>query len=141
MWGEARLVVQNELAELERLAEFLSQFGTEHNLSEDLSFELNLALEEIFCNIVKHGYQDEACHQITVSLALSEGTVSLSVADDAPAFNPLEAPEPILDRPLEDRPIGGLGIHIVRRVMEDVEYRREGDRNILLMKKRVEKNA
>lgn len=137
MGTEDRLVVRNELDELERLSMFLSAFGEEHGLSEDFSLELNLALEEIFCNIVKHGYEDDGRHEIAVTLGLNEGMVLLSVEDDAVAFNPLDAPEPVLDGPIDTRPIGGLGVHMARTVMDDIEYRREGDRNLLVMKKRV----
>lgn len=136
--GTDRLIVHNELAELERLSEFLSEFSKKHCLSEDLSLDLNLALEEIFCNIVKHGYTDEERHEIAVALDLNEGMVSLFVEDDGIAFNPLDALAPVLDGPVEKRPIGGLGVHMVRTVMDDVEYRRQGGRNLLVMKKRVE---
>ncbi len=126
MGTQDRLIVRNELGELERLSEFLSKFGEEHSLPEEFSLELNLALEEIFCNIVKYGYQDKARHEIAVALGLQEGTVSLSVEDDAVAFNPLDAPVPALEGPVDTRPLGGLGVHMVRAVMDDIEYRREG---------------
>jgi anti-sigma regulatory factor (Ser/Thr protein kinase) len=63
--------------------------------------------------------------------------VTVTVEDDGVPFNPLEATEPDLDRPLEERSIGGLGIHLVKNLMDDVEYRREAGRNYLVMRKRV----
>ena len=98
---------------------------------------LNLALEEILVNVIAHGYQGSADHQIIVRLALDDGEVRAEVEDDARPFNPLEAPEPDLSKPLEERPIGGLGIHLTRKMMDGLVYRRQGDKNLLVMRKKV----
>lgn len=140
MRAQDRLVVRNELAELERLSGFLSAFWEKHRLPPDLELDINLAVEEVFCNVVRHGYQDAAAHEIVVCLLLEDGLLSVSVEDDGVAFNPLEAPAPVLDGPLDERPVGGLGVHLIRSVADDVKYRREGNRNHLVLKKRMESN-
>jgi anti-sigma regulatory factor (Ser/Thr protein kinase) len=92
-------------------------------------------LDEIVINIIAHGYDDEHEHQIRVSLALEGDILAIQVEDDGKPFNPLEVPPPNLDLPIDDRPIGGLGIFIVRSTVNEVEHRREGGRNILTMQK------
>ena len=134
MSAEATLTVRNELAELERLSQFLARFWAENHLPEDLEFNTTLALEEVFANVVLHGYQDSSPHEITVKVAFQDGAVVLSVEDDGIAFNPLDAPPADLTQGLEDRPVGGLGIHLVRSLMSEVTYKRVGGRNHLEMK-------
>lgn len=131
------ILVQNTLAELGPLSEFLSRFWVQNGLPEDLEMDINLALEEVFVNVIRYGYPDSSKHDIRVSIALENGVVSLTIDDDGIAFNPLDAPAVDLQAPLEGRPIGGLGIHLVRNLMDQVEYARRDDHNQLIMKKRV----
>jgi anti-sigma regulatory factor (Ser/Thr protein kinase) len=97
--------------------------------------DLNLALEEILTNIMSHGYVDEREHEIRVSLSLQPGAVRIEVEDDGRPFNPLQAPEVDTTKPLDERMAGGLGIHLVRRLMDGLEYKRERERNRLTMRK------
>lgn len=76
--------------------------------------------------------------EVVISLTLDDGSVVLCVEDDGPAFDPLAAPEPDLDAPLEDRPVGGLGIHLLREMMDTLDYVRRDDRNRLILRKRVQ---
>jgi anti-sigma regulatory factor (Ser/Thr protein kinase) len=127
----------NRLAEIGKAAERIEVFGTAHGLSPEIVFKLNLALEEVVVNIISHAYDDEDEHQIAIRVALDGEGVSVRVEDDGRAFNPLDAPTPDLGLGLAERPIGGLGVHIVRSVMDALEYRREDGRNILIMRKRT----
>ena len=137
---EMALTVRNDVAELERLNAFLADFWTESRLPEDLAMDVTLALEEVFLNVVQHGYLDTAEHRIVVRLSLENENVALTVEDDGVPFNPLEALAPNLDLPIEQREIGGLGIHLVQRVMDGMEYARDGERNRLTMRKRIEES-
>ena len=129
------VVVVNQRSEIGRLSEAVDRFGEEHHLSADDIAAVNLALDEIVINIIAHGYDDQREHQIHVSLALEGEILTIQVEDDGKPFDPLEAPPPNLDLPIEDRPIGGLGIYIVRSTVNEIEHRREGGRNILTMQK------
>jgi len=135
------LHLRNDLAELDRLHTAVEGFGSQHGLPRRVVFELNLALDEWVTNIVEYGYEDADAHTIAVSLQLdsrdSGRVVHIEVEDDARAFNPLEVAPPRLDVPIEDRSIGGLGIHFVRRCMDAVAYERVGGRNRLLLQKLV----
>ncbi len=129
------LTIRNDLKELSRLAERLSDFGREAGFPPSVIFQVQLALDEIVTNIISYGYTDEDEHHIRVRLDRQNGSLVITVEDNARAFNPLDVPTPDLSASLNDRPIGGLGIHLVRRVMDALTYRREQDRNILVLTK------
>jgi serine/threonine-protein kinase RsbW len=134
-------VFANKRTEIERVVQLAERFGEEHQLAADIVMTIHLVLDELVANIITHGYDDTAEHQIRVTLTLDEALLGIRVEDDGRPFDPLALPPPDLDLPLEDRPVGGLGIHIVRSVMDDVEYRREGDHNVLIMKKTIGRSS
>jgi sigma-B regulation protein RsbU (phosphoserine phosphatase) len=138
MTGETISVeLKNRLAEIERLSQIIDAFGKRHHLTSQVLFNLSLALEEILTNVISYGYADSDEHRIIVRLSLKQGELTAEVEDDGRPFNPLEAPEPDVERSLGERPIGGLGIHLVRKSMDRLEYRREEGKNLLVMKKRA----
>jgi serine/threonine-protein kinase RsbW len=122
--------LRSERSELSRLLALVEAFGAEHHLSDDAVMNVNLVLDEIVANIIRHGGLD-ADDRIDVNLALDADTVSIDVTDPGVAFNPLDAPPPILDAPIAERRPGGLGIHIVKSLARTVSYRRASDRNHL----------
>jgi anti-sigma regulatory factor (Ser/Thr protein kinase) len=128
------LSLRNHSSEVSRLVDRLEAFGTEAGLPADVTFRLTLALDEIVCNVIRHGFDDDAEHQILVTLDVSDGVVTATVVDDGAAFDPREAPLPDLDAPLDQRQAGGLGMHLVRATMDAVEYRREDRRNVLTVR-------
>jgi len=125
---------KNNLSELERLNLILAEFGERYHLPSKVLFNLNLALEEILTNIISYGYDNREEHEIIVRLSLEQGELTAEVEDDGRPFNPLEAPEQDLNKPLEERPVGGLGIHLVRKLMDELTYQRQEGRNLLLIK-------
>jgi serine/threonine-protein kinase RsbW len=131
------VVVINNISEVDRLHRSVSQFCREHGLSSQVEGDLNLALEEILVNVIRHGHPEGGKHEIQVRLSLQQDWVIATVEDDGMPFNPLEAPEPDLDSPLETRPIGGLGIHLVRNITDGLEYHRSEGRNRLVVRKHV----
>jgi len=128
---------KNKLSEIERLGQVMEEFAELHHLPPNLVFEINLALEEILTNVISYGYDDSNEHEILIRLSCKGGEITAEVEDDGRPFNPLEAAEPDTDKPLEERPVGGLGIHLVRKFMDDVEYKRQQGKNLLAMKKRI----
>jgi anti-sigma regulatory factor (Ser/Thr protein kinase) len=132
---QAEIALINDIVEIGRLADRVRAFGREHNLSEELVWEIRLVLEEVVTNIISYGYEDRAEHIIVVCLSNSERDVTLSVEDDARPFNLLEHPVPDLELPLEDRGIGGMGIHLVRRIMDEITYTRAAGRNRIVMRR------
>ena len=133
---KARLVVLNEALQLAALTRFLQQFWADAALPAAAGQAFELALEETFMNVVLHGAPAGSA-RVEVSLHLADGELALTVEDDGPAFDPLSVPSPDVAARLEDRPVGGQGIHLVRRMMDEVSYRRVGRRNQLRMSRRV----
>ncbi len=129
--------LKSDLSELGKLAQIVAEFGQRHHLSSHALFHTNLALEEILTNVISYAYDDSKEHQVIVCLRVEQGELTVEVEDDGRPFNPLEAPEPDIQKPLEERPLGGLGIHLVRNLMDRLEYRRQDGRNRLIMMKKV----
>ena len=131
------LTCGNRLEEIAGVTERIEAFGAMHGLTAEDLFKLTLALDEVVTNIISYAYDDANEHQIEIRMDLNGTTVTVRVEDDGRAYNPLDAPKPELGADIEDRSIGGLGVHIVRSIMDELEYRREGGRNILIMRKRT----
>jgi len=137
---EQRIVVKNQLAELERVSHVIEAFGAAHGVGPKAIFQLNLALDEILTNVISYAFTDGAAHDILMRIALSAGEITLEIEDDGRAFNPLDIAPPALDAPLAERSIGGLGMHLVRQAVDGLAYRRERGKNVLVLKKMVETN-
>jgi len=131
------VLLRNDLAELQRLNQLVAEFAEHHGLPSELVFRVTLVLEEIITNVISYGYEDEMEHEISVRLSWEDPDMKIEVEDDGRPFNPLEAPPPDMVKPLAERPVGGLGIHLVREMMDKLEYRRENDKNLLVLKTRV----
>jgi serine/threonine-protein kinase RsbW len=131
------LSLKNEMTELPRLADWIGDSAMEAGFSEETIFDLTLVMEEIVSNIVRHGYDgfEAGSRQIDVSLAWTDRKICVEVGDDAKPFNPLDKEAPDLNRPFGERPTGGLGIHLVRRLTDELAYRFDRGRNVLELKK------
>lgn len=136
--GPKRLEVPiaNDLGELARLAGMVDEFFEENNLPAKLAFNLNLCLDELITNIVSYGYDDDGPHEIEVNFVLDDGILVTEIVDDAKEYDPFtEAPEPDLDLDVDDRPIGGLGVFLVKEFMDTTEYRHVDGRNYTILRK------
>ncbi len=133
----ASLVIKNDLAEMARVSEIVEDLGQKHGVSAEALYAVNLALEEILVNVISYGYADDGEHQIIVRFDVDAGDFVTEIEDDAKPFNPLETPPPDVEAPLAEKPLGGLGIHLTRTMMDSVAYRRERGKNILAMRKKI----
>lgn len=102
-----------------------------HGGNDKSAFRVRLALDELLANIVMHGQPGPDPVEVRVRLWIEPPRVVCEVSDTGPAFDPLSAPEPDVDATLEDRPIGGLGLHLVRSMIPELSYRRANNRNIV----------
>jgi serine/threonine-protein kinase RsbW len=127
----------SDAAQLPALLTFLQDFWSEFKLppAEALTFEL--ALEEVFMNVVMHGSHADRAPRVNVSITLEDDGVTLTVEDDGPPFDPLSLPAPDLTASLEARRVGGLGVFLVRQVMDSVRYERRDTTNRLKMTKNM----
>ena len=124
-------ILNNQLSEIPRLHDLLIEFGRTQSISESALSSLNLALEEIFTNIISHGFQDTQEHNILLRVMLEEEELVAEVEDDGTPFNPLDVPAPDVTRPIEDRPIGGLGIHLTKKMVDGIDYSLRDGKNVL----------
>jgi serine/threonine-protein kinase RsbW len=116
----------------------LAEFRQRCHLPAKVLFDAHLALEEIVTNVISYGFKDREEHRIRIGLCLERGELRAEVEDDGKAFNPLEVTSPDTERPLTERPAGGLGVHLVRNLMDEITYQRQQGRNVLVMKRKVE---
>jgi len=131
----AQRTVAADPAQLTVLNEFLQDFWRAAALAPAGMQFFELALEEIFMNVVMHGVRPESMPLVQVSLNRVADSVTMTVEDDGPQFDPLSLPPPDLSTGLAERPVGGLGVFLVRELMDTVRYERVGARNQLRMVK------
>ena len=129
--------LKSSLSELDRLCQNLETFGKQFGFSKKLIFEINLALDELFTNIISYGFKDDDEHVITVTLTPQNDELCLCIEDDGRPFNPIDFETPDVTCSVEDCRIGGLGIHIMKKLMDEVCYQRCGDKNVLNLKKKI----
>jgi anti-sigma regulatory factor (Ser/Thr protein kinase) len=122
---------------IRRALDALGTFAAGHAIGAHAAWRLELALDEVLSNIVTHAYADRTAGIIDVTFALADGEFQVSVVDDGSAHDPLSAPEPDTRSPLKRRRPGGLGVHLVRKLMDHVEYARRDGRNCLVFGRRL----
>jgi anti-sigma regulatory factor (Ser/Thr protein kinase) len=109
----------------------------EARLPDEAVLELRLVAEELLTNVAAYGHEDADEHWVSVELALQGSDVTLRFVDDGRPFDPLGATPPDLTAPVEDRPVGGLGVHLVRSLVDQATYERVAGQNVLTLRKRV----
>ena len=125
----------NDLKEIARVAEQIDEFCASQDLTSEVAYAVDLALDEILTNTISYGYDDDEPHRIEIILSLEAEALVIVIVDDSAAFDLSNAPTPDIGASLEERPLGGLGLFLVHQMMDSVEYRREGGRNIVTLKK------
>lgn len=129
MSASLSLKIETRLKELERIFAAVEDFGQKDNWSPDVIFRVNLVLEELTINIIHYGH-DEGIHEIDITLTSKPDALTIEIKDDGRPFDPLnDAPAPDVTSALEDRPVGGLGQYLVSTMVDEIHYRREGDKN------------
>ncbi|HWE75533.1 MAG TPA: ATP-binding protein [Stellaceae bacterium] len=131
------LRIVNDLAELSRVAESVEEFCANQAIPAACAFKLNVALEELLTNTISYGYDDGGSHEIAIDIAREGEAIVTELSDDGHPFDPLNAPPPDLDSAIEDRRIGGLGVHLVKTMMDDVTYAYRDGRNHVSLRKNI----
>jgi anti-sigma regulatory factor (Ser/Thr protein kinase) len=137
--GSLSFELRNNLSELATLCEKMESVGQTLGLSRRCLFEINLALDELFTNIISYGFQDQSEHFIRVHVSADRDVLTVVLEDDGVAFNPIERIPPELPCTLDECRVGGLGIHLVKNLMDEVVYERRASTNVLTLKKSIEK--
>lgn len=136
MSAKLSLTMGFEAADLPRIQSAIGEFSREQDWPPDIEFQVDLVLEELVLNVVNHGSRGGE-GEINIELVSDPEAVVIQLIDDGRPFDPLtDAPEPDTESGIEDRAVGGLGIHLVRTMMDDVTYRREENKNHMRLVKR-----
>ena len=137
MTGFVELRLVNDLDGLAGLAERIERFGAAQGLPENVVNALNVVLDEAVSNAINHGYDAGVRGEIAVRLRRGDDRVEVEVEDDGRPFDPLQVPPPDLTLSLDQRPIGGLGVHLIKNLMDEVSYVHQHGRNVLKMAKHL----
>ncbi|UKS25235.1 ATP-binding protein [Paenibacillus sp. HWE-109] len=132
------IMLSNDLKELQRLGAFLQDVSRTLQLDEMTLYRVNLVCDELVTNIILYGYPEDVLvdQAIRIDIEVVSNGWELRLTDRGIAFNPLLRSAPSIDLSVDERSIGGLGIHFVRQVMDDIRYERLNNENVLMMVKR-----
>ena len=125
------LLMQNRVRDLIELTNKADEFMQYHHLPLEITYKVNLILEEALTNIIKYAYKDTLAHDIRIEMTLKEHELIIELQDDGEEFDPIAAPPPKTPDSVSESPVGGLGIHLVKQMADGVEYKRHQGRNIL----------
>lgn len=135
--SERHLILHNDIQQIPQLADFIETIASEANLDQGLAMSLNLALEEAVTNVIEYAYPEGSDGLVDIEAVIREGQLDFIISDSGKPFDPTAKPEVDITAGVEERPIGGLGIHLVRHIMDSVSYKREDGKNYLTMIKKI----
>lgn len=135
-----KIEIVNKMDEMDKIADFVEQIGEELHLSIALVTSINLALEEAIANVIMYAYpKGEENKPIILTAEYENDELDFILSDKGTPFDPTKVPEADITLPIEKRPIGGLGIFLIRKIMGEVTYQRIDGENKLKMSKKLEK--
>ena len=134
----AAIEVEARRENLRQILTFVDDACARFGVTGSDAFDVKLAVEEVCTNIIEYGYEPGATGPIGISMDSDADRLVITVADRATPFDPDSAPKPDVEALLEDRPLGGLGLHLVRKIMDDLRYESapDGTNSLTLVKKR-----
>jgi anti-sigma regulatory factor (Ser/Thr protein kinase) len=134
------MVIPARFDEVPAVAHEIEQFMQKAGFCDQAVFDIQLAIEEIVINIIRHGFCGNP-GLISIHSIVDSDLLTVEIIDEAPPFNPLSVPDPDITSSLAERKTGGLGIYLVRQVTDTVTYRYENKKNILIFTKKKQKDA
>ena len=130
-----QISLTNNLREITVAATQIEEFFAARAQSPAIAYAVNLSVDELLTNTISYGYDDGNPHRIDIAVRMDESVIVVEITDDARPFEPSEVPQPDTGASLEDRPLGGLGIFLVREMMDSFQYRRSQGHNIVTLTK------
>lgn len=131
------LILRNDVNELSRVQLFLESLEEAGNVPSSLLMPLNLVLEEALTNIIFYAYEPGTVNEIRLDVVTYADRLEITLTDSGKPFDPTVSPDPDISLSAEDRPIGGLGIFLIRKLMDTVDYQRKDEQNILTLSKQL----
>lgn len=133
-----KLIINNKVEEMAQLEPFIEQVSDAFGVAPDVVFQLNLALDEALANSVNYAYGADGNGEIVLEASKDDENIVFRLIDSGSPFDPTGEGEDVdTTSSAEERPIGGLGIFLIKQMMDEVSYERNGDENILIMKKKL----
>lgn len=132
-----QFVIDNQVGELTPLAEKIKELAEKWELSKALAMNIDLVIEEALTNIIFYAFPDNEKHEISVSVTLRNNMLTIKIKDKGIPFNPLSQQQPDITLPAEERPVGGLGIFLISQIMDQMDYTRHKNQNILTLNKNI----
>jgi len=135
--GENKIefVLKNNLMELNKLSTILDEYFTRFGLDKLDLHDINLVLEEWFTNLIHHGFDDGQDSKVRIVVEVTEKEFFITFSDEGKYFNPRNFSLPDLKKPLEQRAVGGIGLHLIFRLMDSIKYSKQNGVNVLQLKK------
>lgn len=130
-------IISNNISELSTVFSIFDKMAGVWNLNLQTKDEIHLVLEEIISNIIYYSYPEALNQEILVDIEILNDILAIKVTDYGMFFNPLQMPDPTTESSSEDLRIGGRGIHLVKKLMDSVIYKRIENKNIIVLKKRI----
>jgi len=132
-----RIAIGTGPGDVDRVHAAFAGFADAHGLPAPVRRSLAVALDELLTNTAVHGFGGRMGGTVTVEVRLQADRVSVIITDDGKPFDPFDVPAPDTALPVADRPAGGLGLHLVRGLLDEVSYERRSDRNVVVLTKRL----
>ncbi|MBO7625348.1 MAG: ATP-binding protein, partial [Bacteroidales bacterium] len=132
-----RITLPNDVNAVPQLAAFIEEVAESHGADPSVTMNIDLALEEAVVNVMNYAYPEGNFGEVDVTACFCNGTLVFTVSDSGIPFDPTKVSDPDTSLSAEERPIGGLGIHLVRQLMDEVAYCYENNHNILTLKKKI----
>ena len=129
--------ITNQRDQIDTVRKFFDDYSKENKLTEKTVHDIQMALDELLTNIVNYGYEDTDEHQIDIHFGVNDAAVKVEIVDDSKPYNILEKDNPDISLSMEDKPIGGLGIFLIKKLMSNVDYYTEEGKNHLVMIKEL----
>lgn len=129
------IIVDAVISNIETVTEFVNESLNEYGFPEKLQMKIDIAIDELFSNIAKYSYGNNG-GKVTVRVEADNEKASVTFIDEGIEYNPLNQPEPDLALTADDDTIGGLGIYITKKIMDDIQYQYNDGKNILIIYKK-----
>ena len=133
------ITISNKLPEIDRVNVSFNEFAQQCNVPMTVSLRVNMVFDELLANVISYAYVDDKAHEIDIEMWCMDDQLSITISDDGAPFNPLTREDPDTTLSLEEREIGGLGIHLVKNTMDETGYQRRNNRNIITLIKNLDK--
>jgi sigma-B regulation protein RsbU (phosphoserine phosphatase) len=132
-----RIELGSRLEEIANVMDALEEFSDSTGLDMGVAQAAELVLDELLTNIISYSFGDAVEHKITVEMSVKANALHIVISDDGICFNPFEQEDPDLESSIDERDVGGLGIHLVKKFMDEYSYQRLEDRNVVTLLKHI----